>query len=51
MFAFMFKDMAVDLRSDNGHRMCFKADVCAMGGECGKEVLGEICSGSGGCAG
>ncbi len=30
---------------------CFLLAVCAMGEECGKEVLGQVCLGGGGWAG
>jgi hypothetical protein len=43
---FVFKDMVVTLCSNDGCRMFFQAATRAMGGECGKEVLGQVCSGS-----
>jgi hypothetical protein len=48
---FLFKDMVVKLCSNEGCRMFFLVAACIMGGECGKEVLGQVCLGGGGWAG
>jgi hypothetical protein len=37
--------MVVKLSSDDGSRMVFEGATCAMGGECGKEVMSQICLG------
>jgi hypothetical protein len=48
---FVFKDIVIKLHSNDGCRMFFWAAVSAMGGECGKELLGQVCLGGGGWAG
>ena len=45
VFVFVSEDMVVQLRRDDGGRMFLEAATCAMGGECGKEVLGQVCPG------
>jgi hypothetical protein len=51
VFVFVFEDMVVKLYSDDGGRMCLVGAMCAMGGECGKEVLVQSVRGVGGRAG
>jgi hypothetical protein len=37
--------MVVNLRIDNGGRMFLEVATCAMGGECGKEVMARSVQG------
>ena len=47
VFVFVFEDMVAKLHSDDGGRMCLVGAMCALGGECGKEVLVQVCPGGG----
>ncbi len=47
VFVFVFEDMGVKLHSDVGGRVCLEGAMCAMVGECGKEVLVQVCPGGG----
>jgi hypothetical protein len=51
VFVFVFKDVVVKLRSDNIGRMFLEVATCAVGGECGKELMRQVCLGGGGWAG
>ena len=47
VFVFVLEDMVVKLKSDVSGRVCLEGAMCAMGGECGKEVLVQVCPGGG----